>query len=708
MHVRSFRAFVLLLSIPGVAAGTVLNVPSTYPTIQDGIEAASSGDTVLVAPGTYDENINFLGKSIVVGSRFILTGDPSDIQGTVINGGTPSHPDTASCVLIISGEGPTTVLEGFTLTGGAGTKWEDEHGAGLYREGGGILITLSSPTIKHNLIIDNEAINSTGCVSAGGGGIRVGDGGPRIVNNVIIRNRGMYGGGVVLNYCSGALMRNNVIAMNRVYSAVPGVQTFGGGGVWMFESKPGDPSPNVLENNTIVGNSAFGNSGSNQFGGRGGGLLAQNTNGVVRNTIVRNNLQIYGGQINGSPSVSYCNVEGGFGGVGIIDANPAFVDSAFYLTESSPCADAGDPDSTVYDPEDAAAPGDAVWPSRGSVRNDIGAYGGPSSSHLARFTGPWIMPTPEDIDFGYWLPGETADGNLRVLNGGPTILVVDRVVFANDGGATLAAVGTFPRTVGPGSSDTIHIQWSPTTSISLEDTLLVYHNDAEAPDPRPIPLRGSSIPTAVLSIDAASVEFGDVDVNVQTKDSTVTIYNLGTAADSVYISVNYRNVEPQSGISVSPVAAQVGPRDSLKVTFTIFPPVIIRTFLSIYTPSLVIDSRFSEGSPRFEKPFRFRLVGTVSVEEVDGLPPVEYRLESNYPNPFNPSTMIEFSIPRAGDVVLTVYDVLGNTVAMLVNGRYDAGRYQVQWDAEGTASGVYFYRLQAGEFVQTRRLLLLR
>ncbi|MCK5573874.1 MAG: T9SS type A sorting domain-containing protein, partial [Bacteroidetes bacterium] len=192
------------------------------------------------------------------------------------------------------------------------------------------------------------------------------------------------------------------------------------------------------------------------------------------------------------------------------------------------------------------------------------------------------------------------------------------------------------------------------------------------------------------------------------RDTAFTIHNLGTAADSAYLTIQYRNLEPHSAVAVSPEAIEIGPRDSLEVSFLFFPSQIVRTTFSVYTPSVLIDSRFTEGAPRFEKPFRFRLVDVVSVEPHENSAPTDYGLELNYPNPFNPSTTFEFSLPNPGDVRLTVVDVLGNTIATLVAGRYDIGRYRVRWDAKGIASGVYFYRLQAGEFMKTRRLLLLR
>jgi hypothetical protein len=88
--------------------------------------------------------------------------------------------------------------------------------------------------------------------------------------------------------------------------------------------------------------------------------------------------------------------------------------------------------------------------------------------------------------------------------------------------------------------------------------------------------------------------------------------------------------------------------------------------------------------------------------------PDDYRLEQNYPNPFNPSTTIRFGLPRRSDVQLTVFNTLGQKVATLAQGEEDAGYHAVRFDASGFSSGVYFYRIQAGKFVQTRKLLLLR
>jgi Secretion system C-terminal sorting domain len=88
--------------------------------------------------------------------------------------------------------------------------------------------------------------------------------------------------------------------------------------------------------------------------------------------------------------------------------------------------------------------------------------------------------------------------------------------------------------------------------------------------------------------------------------------------------------------------------------------------------------------------------------------PVAYALSQNYPNPFNPATMIQFSVAHAGVVTLKVYDMLGREVATLVNQQLAPSTYSVTWNASNFASGVYFYRLQAGNFVEIKKLMLMK
>ncbi len=88
--------------------------------------------------------------------------------------------------------------------------------------------------------------------------------------------------------------------------------------------------------------------------------------------------------------------------------------------------------------------------------------------------------------------------------------------------------------------------------------------------------------------------------------------------------------------------------------------------------------------------------------------PIEFSLGQNYPNPFNPNTTINYQIRELSFVTLKVFDVLGNEVATLVNEVKPIGTYEITWTAENLPSGIYFYRLQAGSFVETKKMVLLR
>jgi hypothetical protein len=97
-----------------------------------------------------------------------------------------------------------------------------------------------------------------------------------------------------------------------------------------------------------------------------------------------------------------------------------------------------------------------------------------------------------------------------------------------------------------------------------------------------------------------------------------------------------------------------------------------------------------------------------SVDASGNVLPTSFELLQNFPNPFNPSTTIQYSIPRTSRVKLSVYDLLGREVAVLVDGDTAPGSYRVEFDGTRLSSGTYFYRLQAGEFSQTRQLVLMK
>jgi len=88
--------------------------------------------------------------------------------------------------------------------------------------------------------------------------------------------------------------------------------------------------------------------------------------------------------------------------------------------------------------------------------------------------------------------------------------------------------------------------------------------------------------------------------------------------------------------------------------------------------------------------------------------PLMFALKQNYPNPFNPSATIRYGLPARSRVTLTVFNTLGQQVATLVEGEMEAGYHEAKFEASALASGMYLYRLAAGDYVQTRKALLLR
>jgi hypothetical protein len=137
-----------------------------------------------------------------------------------------------------------------------------------------------------------------------------------------------------------------------------------------------------------------------------------------------------------------------------------------------------------------------------------------------------------------------------------------------------------------------------------------------------------------------------------------------------------------------------------KVTFQIVNAV---PFVMLTTRDVVAND--PNGNPIWILPSSSSVL--VSTESSVRLPS-EFQLYQNYPNPFNPSTKVSYGLPKRSQVNLTILDLLGRTVTTLIDGEKAAGSHDVMWDASAVPSGIYFYRLQAGEFVDTKKMILLK
>ncbi|MFZ2865317.1 MAG: T9SS type A sorting domain-containing protein [Ignavibacteriaceae bacterium] len=124
------------------------------------------------------------------------------------------------------------------------------------------------------------------------------------------------------------------------------------------------------------------------------------------------------------------------------------------------------------------------------------------------------------------------------------------------------------------------------------------------------------------------------------------------------------------------------------------------------------DRSFGMHNPRYIVGLLYlsigKLGGTVSIDDMNSELPSSYTLSDNYPNPFNPTTTINFSIPEQTNVKVIIYDALGNQVDVIADGVKSAGNYSVKWNAVNHASGIYFYKLETDNFVQVRKMVLMK
>ncbi|NOZ75490.1 MAG: DUF1573 domain-containing protein, partial [FCB group bacterium] len=353
-----------------------------YTVIQTAIDAMTDGDTVLVHPGTYVENINFNGHNIVVGSLFLLTQDTSYISSTIIDGN-----QSGSVVTFDSGEDTTAVLSGLIIQNG------------LSQSAGGIKIASSSPKLLNLVIKNNQALSD-------GGGLYLNNSGAKLINLNITNNVvGSEGGGLRIDGGSPYLKDNNINDNNANSGA--GLTIQGGANV-------------ILDKLTIYNNSATNMSGAlsthsstlqlinslvynnNANSGAGGLDINYQSDLVVINSTISNNegYNIYAGNISNVKAINtiiynpvssnvitetfgvftakYSLISGSWNGEGNIDTNPYFVDSTnYHLLKYSSCIGAG-ADSVQIDGTWYYAPTTDISgnprPNPAGSNPDMGAY----------------------------------------------------------------------------------------------------------------------------------------------------------------------------------------------------------------------------------------------------------------------------------------------------------------------------------------------
>jgi hypothetical protein len=556
---------------------------------------------VLVDEGTYYENINYKGKAITVASHFYMDGDTSHISKTIIDGSQPSNADSGSVVFFVSGEDTTSVLYGFTITNGSGTKNQYTFEGSAYegRLGGGIFCWNSGGRFVSNKIINNTISDDNDVI---GGGVAAGDFGSNawiiLEKNHIINNKisgGFATGGGVTLVCNGKLVEN-VISYN---SSIATETEANAGGV-RTATESIFPRTVIIEGNEITHNFVQGKGTESPYywAARGGGIMNTYSKVLVLNNEISYNILTETETGTGSG-----------GGIYMWLANSASVVSR---------------NKIFHNKVDIAMTNYGGGMSLASC--DVPVYNNIVTGNSAMYGGGlyFTYSNSEVIN-------NTIVNNTGITRGGGLLTEVANPVIINT------------------------ILW-----------------DNEAPSGSQIYGSGN-----VLYSDIQGGWSGEGNIDADPLFLDTLKYNLS-------------ELSPCVGTGI----------DSIQIAGTWYYCPVTDYFGNPRPNS--VDEFVDMGAA--ESPYP-KVTG---IKDEEFFMPQTFKLGQNYPNPFNPKTVISFQLPVISEVELSIYNLLGQKVVTLVSEKQKAGYHQVEWDASGFASGIYYYYLKAGEFQDVKKMILIR
>ena len=686
-----------------ISSAQIIHVPADQPTIQAGINAATTGDTVLVAPETYFENIRFMGKAITLASEFINDSDTSHIFNTIIDGSQATDPDSSATVMFLNYEDSTSIINGFTITGGSGVLSTFYN----IRKGGGIFCNNAGALIMNNRIIENH-LNHENKAGGAGIGCQSDDGDHWIIirNNNISYNSsttiGISAYGAGIHASINTIIENNLIEYNQCENTG---SYFADGGAIEIEQYPGDNIITEITNNIIRHNSI---EGYDCFGG-----------GIV---IIRAKANLINNSIKFNTVVAEHNGNGG----GIYFDSP--LESAKLLNNDIS-------DNTINGGNYGRGGGVAFWNPReklimieNKVNNNI------TEADECRGTGVLFRCNQYPVGEIQVLHNEFI-GNLGNLdanncNGGgvclndayDTLVVFDGNRF--DGNTAILGGGLYSR-----RSYNLKVTnniFSNNTSVNGGGLRLRHYESSKKATLHPQIVNNTlynnysdfgggiclsceiNVPVIFNNIfwENESPNYNDIYYDDSGIDSIFVSYN-NIDEDEIYgpwtgignINEDPLFVDPENGDfhldNCESPCINVG-IDALEINSTLY-----------YCPINDIDNE--------TRPYE----NTLPDIGADETPCLETSIENhedvssstilnNFPNPFKDQTTIEFNILQSGFIILSIVDFTGKEIQSLVSKQLPAGTHQFDWNAKILPAGIYFLRLETNGIFETRKLLLMR
>jgi hypothetical protein len=596
-----------LFSIP--VSGQIIHVPGDQPTIQAGINAAVDGDVVLVAEGTYYENINFLGKKITVVSHYYLDGKERHIRKTIIDGSQPANPDFASVVSFMSGEDTNSVLCGFTITGGTGTRllipgWPE------MRQGGGVICLASGAKVCHNIFKGNVIGGSPFCF---GGGMVTGPPGfpvPVVIENNVFKKNEVYGiysagGGGLDNYLPGRIT-NNKFLNNYVHCSMG---TASGGGMGVSNLRDPSALPMIVYGNEVTHNKTE-CTPLDTIGAISAGMQIYGFNITVSNNIIKHNEVI-------------CPTDYSYGAGAVLDFPDDRVMLKNNIISNNYFSGGGG----------CLGGGVAIWDGDAKLYNNV------ISHNMATYGA------------GIYVVNDATVSEPEIMN---------NTLTKNE--ATVAGGGIY----------------YDRSEVTLMNSIVWGNHAPEGPQ---ISNYMGSIDVSYSDIQGGWTGTGNINQNPKMWPFVYLLRWNSPCIDA-------GNPDPMFNDPESPWHSG----------YAMFPSRgFVRNDMGAYGGPAAIDWYSFLGKASFDD------------EEIAISTPVSSEIKiDNYPNPFNPQTIIQLVIPNDGFVSLKIYNILGQVVATLVSDNLSAGNYDYVWNASNFASGIYIYRLETNGLVINKKMLLLK